>query len=66
MNWLSYLVGFGIVLGAIALLVWAFARQARGKGGCGSGCCGCAFFGEPDERPAQPPAAPDKPPAGRT
>ena len=47
MGWLSYAAGFAILLGAVALLTWALSRKARG-GGCGSSCCGCAFFQGPD------------------
>jgi len=44
MGWLSYVIAFAIVLGAAALLGWALLRQARGRGGCGSGCCTCTYF----------------------
>jgi hypothetical protein len=44
-GWLSYVIAFGMVLGAAALLGWALLRQARGRDGCGSGCCTCSFLG---------------------
>lgn len=49
MGWLGYVIGFAIVLGAVGVLAWALLRQARGRGGCGSGCCACSYF-QADER----------------
>jgi hypothetical protein len=47
-DWLYYLFGFAIMLGAAAVLAWAFARQARGgKAGCGAGCGWCGRLGPP-------------------
>ena len=48
MDWLNYVIAFLILLGALAVLGWSLKRQARGKAGCGSGCCTCSFFREAD------------------
>ena len=48
MDWLNYLIAFLILLGALAVLGWSLARQARGKAGCGSGCCTCTYRQEGD------------------